>query len=57
MYVKCLLCITYSMYICFLQAHWNIRRERWSLEKEGSCSLFMMSTRKLEGEPACSQSA
>lgn len=37
-----------------LQDRWSFRRERWSWEKEGSCSLSMTSTMKLEGESAFS---
>lgn len=35
-----------------VQAHWSVRRGRWNWGREGSYSLSMMSTRKLEGEPA-----
>lgn len=33
-----------------LQVYWSPRRERWSLGREGSCSLSMMSMKKLGGE-------
>lgn len=44
--------LTAFLLVFFLQAPWSTGSERWSLERGGSCSLFMTSMMKLEGEPA-----